>query len=196
MKNHLWGGLFCIAVAGLATGCYSVLPQTEVVTQSPWTNYTAVVTAFDKIVPYQTHVEDLKALGFHPLVSPNVKIMTYVEVAQYFMPNPSFTKADLNPSVRDCIQAEERCKGYLVDLSDIQTKRYGSAILDITGFKRRTHEYGWRFKGVILTTNGVVLYKLASGDPEVSTKRVHIKPLGPLQELDSAVGGAMMKAVH
>ena len=125
-----------------------------------------------------------------------MKILTYVEVAQYFMPNPSITKADLNPAVRDCIQAEERCKGYLLDLSDIQTKRYGSPFWDITGFRRRTHEYGWRIKGLILSTNGVVLYKLSSGDPEISNRRMQYKPLGPLQELDSAVAGAAIRAVQ
>jgi hypothetical protein len=170
-----------------------MLPSTQAVTHSRWTNYNAVVTAFDKILPYQTHVEDLKALGFHPLVSPNVRILTYVEVTQHFMPNPAITKADLNPAVRTCIEAEERGQAYLVELSDIRTRRYGNVLFDVFGFKRRTHESGWRFKGLILTANSVVVYKLASGDPAVSTDQKKVKPLGPLQELDSTITPAAVK---
>jgi hypothetical protein len=171
----------------LGTGCACLFPRTQTTTESRWSSYADVAAAFDKIFPYQTQTNDLKELGFHPLVSPNVKLLTYVEVMQYFMPNQAITKADLNPSVRACIEAQERGQALVVELSDLRTKRHGNLLLDVLGFKRRTHETGWRFKGVILTTNNTVVYKLSSGDPTISNRQKRIKPLGPLQELDSSV---------
>jgi hypothetical protein len=176
-------------VLWLGAGCACMFPRTQTNTESKWSSYKEVAAEFDKIVPYQTHTVDLKELGFHPLVSPNVKILTYVEVMQYFMPNQAITKADLNPSVRACIEAQEHGQALVVELSDIRTRRHGNLFLDVLGFKRRTHETGWRFKGVILTTNNTVVYKLSSGDPAVSSRQKRIKPLGPLQELDSSVMG-------
>lgn len=174
----------------LLNGCSSVLPSTQSVTRSHFTNYTQVEEAFARIVPNETHTRDLRELGFHPAVSPNVRILTYVEVMQRFMPNPAITKADLAPGVLACIEAHERGHAYEVELSDIKTKRYGNAFLDIFGFKRRTHETGWRFRGLILTTNGIVTYKLAAGEPMVANDSSRIRPLGPLQELDSAASSA------
>lgn len=177
-------------VLWLATGCACLFPRTQTKTESQWDSYQEVAAAFEKIVPYQTQTNGLKELGFDPLVSSNVKILTYVEVMQYFMPNPAITKADLNPSVRACIEAQEHGQALVVELSDIRTRRHGNLLLDVLGFKRRTHETGWRFKGVILTTNNMVVYKLSSGDPAISNRQKRIKPLGPLQELDSSIVSA------
>ncbi|HEU5070542.1 MAG TPA: hypothetical protein VFV96_09030 [Verrucomicrobiae bacterium] len=173
-----------------AVGCSSVLPTTRTTFKSQWTNYADVQAAFDQIVPYQTTTTDLKALGFDPQTTPNIKVLTYVEVIQHFMPNPGITKADLDPAVLACIEARDQGRAYLIELSDIKSKRYGSVLLDIFGFKRRTHVTGWRFNGLILLTDHLVVYKLASGEPDVSTDEQRIKPLGPLQELDAALAGA------
>jgi len=188
MKRSCLGVLAGAGLLVLVGGC-SVLPTTRVISKSVFTNYTQVQASFDRIVPYQTHTSELKSLGFDPANSPNVKTLTYVDVMRYFMPNPAITKADLHPSVYECIDAKERGHAYQIELSNIRTKRYGNAFLDIFGFKRRTHETGWRFSGLILTTNGVVVYKLAAGEPVVSTDSERIRPLGPLQELDAVVIG-------
>lgn len=188
----------CMWVAGfgavfLFTGCSSVLPSTQTVTKTHFTNYAQVQAAFAQITLYETHTGDLRQLGFDPAVSPNVRVLTYVEVMQRFMPNPAITKTDLAPGVRACIEAHERGHALEVELSDIKTKRYGNALLDIFGFKRRTHETGWRFRGLILTTNSTVVYKLSSGEPMVANDSSRIRPLGPLQELDSAAASAASK---
>lgn len=188
--------MFLLAVVGALalTGCNCLLPKTETTTRSQFTNYAQVSAAFDAIVPYETRTTDLKELGLEPSVSPNVKLLTYVQVMQFFMPNPSITKDDLSPAVRECVEAKENGHAYLVELSDIRTKRYGNAFLDIFGFKRRTLETGWRFSGVILATNGMVVYKLTSGEPSIVNYRKTVKPLGPLQELDTATAGVASSA--
>jgi len=166
-----------------------MLPTSRATIQTQWKNFTEVQAAFNRIVPYQTRTNDLKALGFDPKASPNVKVLTYVDIIPRFMPNPAMTKKDLHPAVRECIEAKEKGHAYEVELSDIRTKRHGNVFLDMFGFKRKTHETGWRFKGLILLNDGLVVYTLASGEPDIVRDEQRIKPLGPLQEIDALVGG-------
>jgi len=175
----------------LMTGCASLFSSTRSNTETKWKNYSEIEGAFGAIQPGLTTHGDLKTLGFDPDASPNVKILTYVDVMVLFMPNPSITAAQLHPAVRECIDAKEHGHAYAVELSDIRTKRHGNLFLDIFGFKRSTHESGWRFKGLILLKDDLVIYKLSSGEPAVSQEELRKKPLGPLQELDSIFGGAV-----
>lgn len=69
--------------------------------------------------------------------------------------------------------------------------RYGNLLLDILGFRRKTHEYGWDFKGLILIKDGLVVYKLSSGEPQISRNETVRHPLGPLQELDGSILGVV-----
>jgi len=72
-------------------------------------------------------------------------------------------------------------------LEDVREKRHGNLLLDVFGFKRLTHQSGWRFKGLILIKDNVVVYTLASGEPDISHEDANIKPLGPFQDLDDVV---------
>ena len=66
-----------------------------------------------------------------------------------------------------------------------KAKRYGRVILDVTGFVKKSHDTGWQFKGLVLIREGRVVYKLSSGQPNVDRYDKKVRPLGPLQELDS-----------
>jgi hypothetical protein len=188
MKRQM---LLVVLVPGLlllAAGCKSTLySSTQSTTMTRWGSYSAVQGDFNKIRPRHTTVEGLKSLGFHPDVTPNVKILTYVDVIGTFMPNPGIRVRDLPDGVRECIEAREKGMAYLVDLHDIHDKRHGNLLLDIFGFKRKTHESGWRFKGMILMKEGLVVYTLSSGEPQISQEDTKVKPLGPFQELDSSI---------
>lgn len=184
MKQRMSRLLLVLMGMFLAAGCKSLFSHGESATVSRWKDYHEVETAFNTIEPYHTTVEDLRALGFHPKATPNVKLLTYVDIIQTFMPTPAITMKDLPPAVRDCIEAQENSRAYLVELKDIKDQRHGNLFLDIFGFNRRTHTSGWRFKGLILIKNDLVVYKLASGEPQVSEEAKKVKPLGPLQELD------------
>jgi hypothetical protein len=175
----------------LTTGCRSLFSSSESTTVSRWKSYDEVELAFLRITPYQTTVADLRTLGFDPKDSPNVKILTYVDIIQTFMPNPAIHKQDLPDAVRECIAAKENSLAYLVEPQDIRDKRHGNLFLDVFGFKRQTHESGWRFKGLILIKGDLVVYKLSSGEPRVSREDKKVKPLGPLQELDTVVTHAV-----
>lgn len=178
--------LTALGLAGmvLVSGCRSLFVQSGDTTVSRWRNYDEIEAAFQKIVPHQTRVQDLPALGFDPKASPNIKILNYVDIIQFFMPNPGIRLEDLAPAVRECIETRESSRAYLVELHDVQDQRHGNLFLDIFGFKRKTHESGWRFSGLILIQDDLVVYKLASGEPQVSSESKQVKPLGPLQELN------------
>lgn len=164
-----------------------MLPASHTVTRSRWKDYNEVNVAFARIVPFQTRTNGLKTLGFDPTVSPNVHVLTYIEIIRRFMPSPDITRADLPKAVRDCIEARERSYAYEIDLSDKHDQRHGNVVLDVFGFKRRTTESGWEFKGLILITDGIVVYKLSAGDPMIAKETDRTHPLGPFQELDGVV---------
>jgi len=177
----------------LTSGCKNLFPSKSSVVNSRWKQYQEVETAFSRIVVNESSTNELVRLGFHPSVSPNVRVLSYVDLIPIFMPNQAVRKEDLPPPVRECIDDREKGMAYVVDLQVLQSKRYGNLFLDIFGFKKKTHEQGWQFKGIILIKNGTVVYKLSSGQPEISRNEKTVKPLGPLQELDSVFFGVVGK---
>jgi hypothetical protein len=187
VKYRVCMAVLLLVLMLLSGGCKSLFSSSQSTTLTRWGSYSAVQRDFNKITPHQTTVEELMALGFHPDVTPNVKILTYVDVVGTFLPNPGMRLQDLPEGVRECIEARENGSAYLVDLHDIRDKRHGNLFLDIFGFKRQTHESGWRFKGMILMKNGLVVYALASGEPQISQENGKVNPLGPLQELDTSI---------
>ena len=179
-----------LAVAGamlLATGCQSLFPSKSSTVESRWPNYAAVESAFAKIIPYRTDTNGLKALGFYPSASPNIKILNYPEIVQIFLPNAGIVRQDLPAAVRECIDAREQSCAYLIELRNINSRRHGNLFLDMLAFKRKTHEEGWGFTGLMLVKNGTVVYKLASGEPQIARNEKRVNPLGPLQEVDGAI---------
>jgi hypothetical protein len=171
------------------SGCSVLLPQARTVMKSKWSSFEEARAAFDRIVPNETQTNELAQLGFDPEVNPNVKILTYLDLIGRFMPNPSITKADLDTEVRACIEAREKSQAWEIELSEVKARRYGNALLDVTGFVKKTHETGWRFNGLLLIREGRVVYKLSSGQPSVDRSERKIRPLGPLQEIDSVLTG-------
>lgn len=157
-------------------------------TQSPWTNWDQVNLAFNSITPDHTTIGDLRTLGFDPKVTPNIKIMPYVDIVPIFMPNPNIHIGDLPIGVRIYVEAKTNNCAYMVELHDVREKRHGNLVLDVFGFKRLTHHSGWDFKGLILIKSNVVVYTLSSGEPDISTDESLVKPLGPFQNLDDCAG--------
>jgi hypothetical protein len=191
MKQRLFMLLGLVGALLLTTGCHTLFSSSQSITVSRWNNYDDVEAAFGKITPYQTTVADLQKLGFDPKILPNVKILTYVDIVQTFLPNAGIHKEDLPAAVRECIEAKEKSRAYLVDLQNLVNRRHGNLVLDMFGFRRESHGSGWQFKGMILINTDLVVYKLSSGEPLVSFEENKIKPLGPFQELDTSVMGAV-----
>ena len=169
------------------TGCRSLLPSEIKRPRTHWQSFDEAQAAFDKIVPHKTTVTDLKGLGFDPVSTPNVKILTYLDLINRFLPNNSITLKDLQPDVRDCIESKDCCHAYELELEIVDNKRYGNVFLDVFGFKKYSHITGWSFKALVIVKDDTVAYKLRSGSPNVNRYERKIKPLGPLQELDGMI---------
>jgi len=65
----------------------------------------------------------------------------------------------------------------------LKRRRYGNFLADFLNFKRKVDVAGWRFNGVILIRDGIVVYKLTSGQPAIHELEESRNPLGPFQGL-------------
>jgi hypothetical protein len=177
--------LLYLALVLTTTGCKALFSSSSQRTRTPWQNFDEAQAAYDKVVPHQTTIVELKSMGFDPLTTPNVKILTYLDLIQRFLPNNSITLEDLQPDVRACIESKDCCHAYEMDLDLTDSKRYGNLVLDVFGFNRKTKTTGWTFKALIIVKDDIVAYKLRSGEPNVDRLEEKTKPLGPLQEMDN-----------
>lgn len=179
--------LLYLALVLTTTGCKSLFSSSSQQSRTAWQNFDEAQLAYDRIVPHKTTVDELKGLGFDPHTTPNVKILTYLDLIQRFIPNSSITFKDLQEDVRTCIESKDCCHAYELDLDIRDSKRFGNLPLDVLGFKRSTKTTGWTFKALVIVKDDVVAYKLRSGEPNVDRIEKKTRPLGPLQEMDNIV---------
>lgn len=173
--------LTTLCAAILAAACGSLLPRSEVVTDSPWKSFKDAELAFDEIVPYITMAEDLKRLHLDPAENPNVTILSYSDILKRFVPSSAVAPETLDGGVLDCLRAQAGCNGYEVDHRVIHRRRHGNFFADMLNFNRETEVTGWRFNAVVLVVDGVVVYKLTGGQPAIHEHEESRNPLGPLQ---------------
>lgn len=173
--------LILVTLAIFLTGC-SLLPSVRQTTKSPWETFDDAKFAFDKITPYQTSTKELQELGFNPFESPNIRILSYLDIIQRFMSNPSIKKEDLDEGIQTCIEAKMTCKAYEIQPRFSLSQRHGNVFLDLLNFKRKTHHTGWEFDALVVMVNDTVVYKLWGGTPSIDEVREAKNPLGPLQE--------------
>ena len=187
MKNSsliLW---LASLVVMMSTGCKAFLPREDDRPKNAWTNFYDAQRAFDQIAPHQTSLQDLHQMGFDHGKTPNLKILTYLEIIERFIPNNSISLEDLDPDVRNCIESKDCCQAYELDLNILHKQRFGNVFLDIFGFKKSTQITGWNFKALVLIKDELVIYKLRSGQPNIDRVQKKVQPLGPFQELDDFV---------
>lgn len=183
------GRIACLALVWLLTACGALLPKSKEVTASPWQSYQDAQQAFDKIVPGETTISDLRGMSLDPSENPNIAILNYADVMRKFMLNQSFSINDLDQGVRDCVMAKIACRGFEVTQSQVHKQRTGNVALDVLGFYRETHTSGWRFNGLILLKENVVIYKLTGGQPVLQGTEENKNPLGPVQAIGQRVTG-------
>jgi CelD/BcsL family acetyltransferase involved in cellulose biosynthesis len=93
------------------------------------------------------------------------------------------TLDDVDQGVRECLSARQLCRAFEVTRTSMQKRRTGNAALDVMRFQRETHTTGWRFNGLILIKDDLVVYKLAGGQPLVHLIEEQRDALAPLQAL-------------
>jgi hypothetical protein len=183
-------GLYFILFVSIViqlSGCGSYsrlfLPSEKRDVKSPWNTFEKVKSAYDQIIVNETSLLDLKNLKFDPFETPNIEIMTYMEIVRYFLPNPSFKKEQLPKEVRDCLDSQKDCRGFQIELEKLETNRFGNVLLDVLNFRRRSRQKGWKFQAMIVIHDNTVVYKRWSGKPNLNETTDRKNPLGPLQNL-------------
>jgi hypothetical protein len=192
MKRRLAGALTLYVMAWLLAGCASLLPRSKEVTASPWATYRQAQATFDRIIPGKTTAEDLRELSLDPEIVPNIAILNYSDVLRRFMLNQSVTLSDLDRGVQECVMAKTVCRGLEINQKLVKKHRNGSFWLDLFGFKRETHIEGWRFNGLVLLKDDVVVYKLTGGQPVIHESEHTQNPLGPVQSIGNRLTGGWL----
>ncbi|HEY1172561.1 MAG TPA: hypothetical protein VGH19_14420 [Verrucomicrobiae bacterium] len=188
MKMRVLLLLFVMTTAFLQTGCKSMSAKGRANTEMKWKTFEAAKNDFDQIKVNATMTEDLVYLGFHPCGNPNVRVLTYLDVMNRFVPNGSVKMEDVPPPVRDFIAAQEKGCAYEVEVIDERSKRYGNLLLDVFSFDRKTCYQGWNFKALVLVKDDTVVYTMWSGQPKTERHERKTRPLGPVQELEGLLG--------
>jgi len=158
-----------------------MLPSSRQTATGRWNTFEEAKAAFDRIVPNRTTVAELEGLGFSPLGTTNVRILTYLNIIQRFMINPSIRKEDLDEGLQVCLTAKANCRVLEFQLRHVEQQRHGGVFADLFKFKRKTQQTGWEFEAMIAVVDNVVVYKLWSGRPSIDETREISNPLGPIQ---------------
>mgnify|MGYP000925936188 FL=1 len=180
MKQLCLRVLILVTALGLA-GCTALLPSSSAVSPSSFDSFEAAQAALEKTVPYKTTLEELKALGFDPQASANVSIIPYPEVVSRLAPYSGVALDALDPGVRDCILAQTQCKAYLYRFGRTDRQRDGNFLLDFFNINRHVQVRGWRFEGLVVVREGIVLFRNSAGEARLDATERTINPLGPFQ---------------
>ncbi len=172
----------------LLSSCGSSLPKGEMRTKSPWETFDEAKSAYDSIILNTTTTTDLKALGYDPYNTPNVRILSYLDILQKFNPNNSVKSEDLPPTVKACLDSREACLAYEASPNFSSSERVGNVVLDLLKFKRERVVTGWSFNALIVIDHGIVVYKIWNGQPMIDQKTLRKNPLGPLQNSVGSMG--------
>ena len=178
-----------VVLPGLLAACSSLLPKSKETTSSSWQSFQDVQDAFDKVIPGKTSIAELRPLSLDPSTNPNIVILNHSDVMRKFMLNKSFSLDDLDQGVRECVTAKLLCRGFEINQTSVQKRRNGNAVLDLLRLYRETHTAGWRFNGLILIKEDIVVYKLTSGQPVIHRIEENQDLLGPLQKVTSRFNG-------
>jgi hypothetical protein len=177
----------CLASVSLVlAGCASWLPQAA---SDPvyFTSFDQAKRAVESIVPGQTRMLDLKDLHLDTVQQPNTVLLSYADILRRVMGGSVLAKQDLAPGIVQCLEAHDACQGLEYNISSIHKDRKGSFWLDFINFKRETVTSGWRFNALVLSVDGIVVYRSWGGQPEVNLVDKQRNPLGPLQEIGPAI---------
>jgi len=179
--------VFIVFAVIVLVGCSSLLPHGEQKVVSRWKDFEEAKSSYNRIVPYQTSLEELRDLGFAPESQANVHILNHADIAKRFIPISLNDKTGLPKGLRECLSHGDECYGYEVERTEKHSQRYGNFLADFLNFKRKTKIRGWEFNALIVVIDKVVVYKLWSGTPDIHEYRDRTNPLGPLQGIGPAL---------
>ncbi|MDH3209876.1 MAG: hypothetical protein OEM00_01540 [Burkholderiaceae bacterium] len=182
-----------LLICAILAGCASLLPRGRVDLPLRFDSFEAAQQALEQATPFRTTIDELKALGFDPDSGANVTLIPYPEVVARVAPHPGVPLAALDPGVRACITAQNACRAYEFHLGRQSRKREGNFWLDFLNFRRNNFVTGWRFVGLVVVRDDVVLFRNFSGEARIDREERQVNPLGPFQPAGEAAGRAIIR---
>lgn len=176
------------AVSLALGGCSALLPRGTNDTPAGFATFAEAETAIKRVEGLKTPVSDLKGLGFDPLAGPNVTLIPYPDIVARLAPHPGVPLEHLEPGIRQCIEAQSACRGYLFHFEHQARQREGSFWLDFLNLRRRTQVGGWWFDALIVVANGTVLFRNYGGQASTDRVEKQVNPLGPFQPAGESAG--------
>jgi hypothetical protein len=189
MRNWIAGGVLLLSLAG----CSGILPRESNASSSKFETYEQFMASYAGIRLGQTRLNDLNALGFGTQTTPNIVVLSYMEIVDRFLPAEGMTLQQAPPAVRLCIAAQFRCSAYVFHFQNSKTQRSGGVVPDMLGIARHTVNDGWSAEAVLLLQDDLVVYKIISSRPYIQERHDKTRPLGPLQDMGSNISGSPSK---
>ncbi len=183
----------CVLPLFILAGCAALLPRSESGVTSQWSSFDTARENFNRVKPYETDKKQLAALGLDPITNPNITILNYSDVIRRFIPSSAVAAENLDRGISECIAAKNDCTAYEVDVKSLKKKRAGNFWLDALNFKRLTETTGWRFTGLIVLKDDLVVYKLWGGQPSIQEAETSRNPLGPFQGFTESAAKAAVQ---
>ncbi len=178
--------LLLCAVLLFVAGCASLLPTSKIEVQSPWQNYVVAEAAFDQIIINRTRVDDLKSWGLDLATTPNIAVLSHADLLRRFANVNALDINMLDGGLRDCLRKLQKCTAFEIEQNYIHRERIGNFWFDFLNFRRETRSTGWKFNAIIVLDDGLVVYKVWSGKPNIRELEDSRNPLGPLQGIGEA----------
>lgn len=185
MRRTLTMNVIFFTMSFILVGCKGseILPSKQTDVQSPWQTFDEAKQAYDLVIPNYTTQEELQEIGFDPYQTANVRILTYLEIIQRFLPNPAIQIEQLDEGIQRCIKAREKCYAYFASPSREYERRVGNVALDLLNFEKQTRVTGWKFTALMVIIEDRVVYKIWGGTPKLDENENKRNPLGPLEAI-------------
>jgi hypothetical protein len=182
MKRSL---LPLLAAAALAAGCTSLLPHGSSTSPTPFASFAVAEAAAARIVPFETRVDQLKALGFDADGGKNVTVIPYPDLLTRLVPYSGVPMESLDRGIRECIAARDACRAWVFHFEQLERQREGPFLADFFNLRRVTQVKGWTADVLVVASNGKVLFRNVTGQAQTDRTERQVNPLGPFQSGES-----------
>lgn len=170
-----------VLIASLLAGCANLQPIARSDDSSLFETIEQARAALAMVVSYRTTLTELKALGFDAEGSANVRQISYPQFISVLMLNPNLPLDQIDPGIRDCLASRQACRVYEFRIGRSRRERQPPLLPDLLNFRRVTRVTGWRFEGLLVVRDGIVLFHNHGGEPRFDRVERRINPLGPFQ---------------
>jgi hypothetical protein len=120
-------------------------------------------------------------------------LIPYPDIVARLAPYPGLPLPLLDPGVRQCVEAQAACRGFLFHFETQERRRTGSFWLDFLNVRRTTEVTGWSFDALVIVSNGTVLFRNYAGLAQIDRFERQSNPLGPLQPAGEAAGALLRR---